>query len=265
MNASRIDRAFAVLGYLAHHHGGRSLKHLSSDLGLPMSSTHDLLQALVEIQAVRVAGPRAYALGPRAVTIALAVVDSLDIRDVARPFLAELCQELNENVYLAVRAGDSVTYADRYEASQPLAVVMQLGGARPLHGSAVGKLIAAFNPDLEAKVLNSAHLERLTPFTIVDRAELKSQFARIRRQGYSVTEGESVEGITGVATPISDATGEVVAAVHVSAPRGRLSSDRLPLVRDLMSDAGRRLSLQLGAAAEDIPTASSAAEELEAP
>ncbi|MEV5838359.1 IclR family transcriptional regulator [Nocardia sp. NPDC052112] len=255
MNASRIDRALAVLGYLAHHHEGRSLKHLSSDLDLPMSSTYDLMQALVEIGAVRVAGPRTYAIGPRAVTIALTVVDSLSLREVARPFLTALCEEINENVYLGIRVGDGVTYADRYEASQPLAVVMQLGGARPMHGSAVGKLLAAFNPDLEAKVLSAPHLEPLTPFTIVDRDRLKAEYARIREQGYAVTDGESVEGITGIATPILNAAGKVEAAVHVSAPRGRLASDRLPLVRDLMQDAGRQVSLQLGARVEEWPVA----------
>ncbi|MGY4785800.1 hypothetical protein ACVH9Z_38800 [Rhodococcus opacus] len=45
-----------------------------------MSSTYDVMQAFAEIGAVRVAGPRTYALGPRAVTTALTVVDSLKSR-----------------------------------------------------------------------------------------------------------------------------------------------------------------------------------------
>ncbi|WP_328393494.1 IclR family transcriptional regulator [Nocardia sp. NBC_00416] len=247
MNASRIDRALAVLGYLAHHHEGRSLKHLSDDLKLPMSSTHDLMQALVEIGAVRVAGPRTYALGPRAVTIALTVVDSLSLRDVARPHLTELCEEINEHVYLGIRVGAGVTYADRYEASQPLAVVMQLGGERPLHGSAVGKLLAAYNPELEAKVLAAPRLEPLTAFTIVDRDQLQIEYAKIRERGFSVTDGESVEGITGISTPIVGVAGETIAAVHVSAPRGRLASDRLPIVLKQMQRAAAKISLLLGA------------------
>ena len=189
VNPARLDRALTVLGYLAHHHEGRSLSHLATDLALPMSSTHDLMQALLEIGAVRLAGPRTYALGARAVSLGLLIADSLDLRKVARPHLRGLSEEINENVYLAVRTGDDVVYADRYEGSQLLSVVIQMGGGRPLHGSAVGKLLTAFAPELESKVLSSAHLEQLTPFTLARREQLRAEYAAIRERGYSVSDG----------------------------------------------------------------------------
>lgn len=253
MNPARIDRALSVLGYLAHHYEGRSLSHLSSDLGLPMSSTHDLMQALVEIGVVRLAGPRTYALGPRAVTMALSIVDSVRLREVARPFLRELSEDINENAYLAVRTGDEVVYADRIEASQQLAVVIRLGDSRPLHGTAVGKLMAAFNPELTGRVLSSSRLDQYTPSTLTKRADLKAEYDAIRERGYSVSDGESVEGIIGLATPIIDAAGVAVAAVHVSAPRGRLGDDRLPVVIGHMFTAGAGVSRQLGAAEDILP------------
>ena len=54
MNPARIDRALAILGYLAQHQEGCTLKRLCDDLPLPMSSAHDLMQTLVEIGAARV-------------------------------------------------------------------------------------------------------------------------------------------------------------------------------------------------------------------
>ncbi|GHF18742.1 IclR family transcriptional regulator [Amycolatopsis deserti] len=253
MNPARIDRALSVLGYLAHHHEGRSLTHLSADLSLPMSSTHDLMQALVEIGVVRLAGPRTYALGPRAVMLALSIVDSVQLRAVARPFLRDLSEEINENTYLAVRTGDEVAYADRIETSQQLSVIIRLGDARPLHGSAVGKLMAAFDDELAKRVLSSSRLEQYTPLTLTNRATLRAEYAEIRERGYSVSDGESVEGIIGLATPIVNANGEAVAAVHVSAPRGRLAEDRLPVVVSHMLATAAAVSRQLGASAELIP------------
>ncbi|WP_181193179.1 IclR family transcriptional regulator [Prauserella shujinwangii] len=253
MNPARLDRAFAVLGYLANHHDGRSVKHLSDDLGLPMSSTHDLLQALLELGAVRLVGQRSYALGPRSIGLALSIVDSVKLRQVARPYLIELCEEVNENTYLAVRSGDEVVYADRYEASQLLSVVIQLGGGRPLHASAVGKLIAAFDPELQSATLTAPRLEPLTPYTLTNREFLREEYVAIQSRAYSVSDGESVEGIIGLATPIMDANGAVVAAVHISAPRGRLSPDRCPVVLTQMLRTGARISRQLGAPAEAMP------------
>jgi DNA-binding IclR family transcriptional regulator len=254
MNPARIDRALAILGYLAEHQEGSTLKRLSEDLTLPMSSAHDLLQTLVGLDVVKMLGQRTYALGPRAVVLALSIVDSVDLRHVSQPYLAALCEEINENTYLAVRSGAGVVYADRHEAGQTLSVVMKLGGQRPLHGSSVGKLMAAYNPELEQRVLTAARLEQFTPHTLVDRGRLREELSAIRTRSYSVSDGESVEGILGLAAPIVDAAGTVSAAVHVSAPRGRLSSDRLPFVVAAMSRTAGQISRQLGASEEAVPS-----------
>jgi DNA-binding IclR family transcriptional regulator len=250
MNPDRIERALNVLDYLSQHPQGRSLKHLSEDLGLPMSSTHDLLQAMVEINAVRLSGPKTYLLGSRSVSLSLTIVDSISLRNVARPQLVELSSEIGENVYLAMRTGDSVAYVDRVEASQLLSVVIRLGGERPLHGTSVGKLITAFSPDLEQRVLSSSNLPSYTSFTLVNREELKSEFARIRNQGFSMSDGESVEGIIGLSTPIFDHDGNVPAAIHVSAPHGRLAADRRPFVIDRLRETSAAISRNLGASPE---------------
>jgi IclR family acetate operon transcriptional repressor len=252
MNPVRLDRALKIVEYLAHHQEGSALKPMCDDLGMPMSSAHDLVTALTELDAVRASGQKTYVLGPRSLVLALSIVDSVDLRQVCRPFLLALCESVNENTYLALRSGNTVTYADRYEAGQNLSVVMKLGGARPLHASSIGKLFAAFNPDLEARVLSAATLEQFTPFTLTNRDTLTRELNVIRERGYSVTEGESVEGITGLATPVYDATGTMNAAVHISAPRGRLAPDRLPIVLTEMLRTSAAISEQLGATGDAI-------------
>ncbi|MBU8820806.1 IclR family transcriptional regulator [Mycolicibacterium goodii] len=247
MNPARLDRALRILEYLAHHQEGSALKPLCEDLKMPMSSAHDLMSSLVELDAARQLDHKTYVLGPRSLVMALSIVDSVDLRQISRPYLLELCETVNENTYLAVRSGNTVTYADRYESGQNLSVVMKLGGDRPLHGSSIGKLFAAFNSDLEQRVLASHELEQLTPFTLTDPPELERELAVIRDRGYSVSDGESVEGIIGLATPIFDSHGVVNAAVHISAPRGRLSADRLPVVVTEMLRTGAAISEQLGA------------------
>jgi DNA-binding IclR family transcriptional regulator len=148
-----------------------TLKRLCDDLSLPMSSAHDLLQALVELDAVRLAGQRIYSPGPRSLVLALSIVDAVDLRHVSRPYMTELCEEVNENTYLAVRSGNSVVYADRYDAGQALSVVMKLGGPRPLHGSSIGKLIAAYKPgprdagadSFAARKVHAVHADQQRP------------------------------------------------------------------------------------------------------
>jgi DNA-binding IclR family transcriptional regulator len=106
------------------------------------------------------------------------------------------------------------------KTGQNLSVVMKLGGARPLHGSSIGS--CSPRSTLTCKPVccrrrpsNSSH-----GFTLTNRDALTRELGAIRERGYSVTDGESVEGITGLATPIFDATGTVNAAgAHLSAAR----------------------------------------------
>ena len=85
MNPARLDRALKIVEYLAHHQEGSALKPMCEDLDIPMSSAHDLVTALTELDAVRAAGQKTYVLGPRSLVLALSIVDSVDIRAVSRP------------------------------------------------------------------------------------------------------------------------------------------------------------------------------------
>ena len=80
MNPARLDRALKIVEYLAHHQEGSALKPMCEDLGIPMSSAHDLVTALTELDAVRTSGQKTYVLGPRSLVLALSIVDSVDLR-----------------------------------------------------------------------------------------------------------------------------------------------------------------------------------------
>ena len=83
------------------------------------------------------------------------------------------------------------------------------------HSTATGKLFAAFDSKLAATAL-AGRLLRSTPATITQPAELEREYKRIQSAGYAKSSEESVEGITGYAIPIRDATGAVAAAIHTS-------------------------------------------------
>ncbi len=100
-------------------------------------------------------------------------------------------------------------------AGTPAPLDIRLGEPLHLHGTATGKLFAAFDPKLQAKAL-SAPLRKLTPNTITDARELEAEYERIRNRGYSTSDEEAVEGVVGYAVPILQASGSLAAAIHVS-------------------------------------------------
>ena len=213
-------RSFDVLGLLVQNNGGLRLTEIKGALGLPVSSVHNMLQTMVAAEMLTVTSDLLYSVGPRAVGIALSIIGSLDVRALARRHMQDLAKSIGDDVYLGMSLGKRVFYADRCMGTQRISLDIRLGESLSLHSTATGKLFAAFNPDLSARVL-AAPLRKLTKHTITDALALASEYKRIRGCGYAKSQEEAVDGIVGYAVPIREATGNVAAAIHVSVIGGR--------------------------------------------
>jgi DNA-binding IclR family transcriptional regulator len=88
-------------------------------------------------------------------------------------------------------------------------------------------------------------LERFTPRTITDRAELERSLGPVRRRGYATAVDELELGLAAVAAPVRTADGEVAAALSISGPTNRLTSERIerlaPVLIEHAAALGRRL------------------------
>ena len=218
----RYARTFDVLELLVGHVSGMTVTEIATRLELPVSSSHNLLQRMVASEVVSVTEDLRYALGPRAVRLGLRIADELEVRSVARRHLQDLALSTGEDVYLAVRLGDNVTYVDRVPGSRPVSVEIRLGRELYLHATAVGKLFAALDPSLRRR-LDDTDPPMLTEHTITNPEALDAELERIRQAEFAVSREEAVIGIVGLAVPVRDATGRLVAAVHISGLRAQLT------------------------------------------
>jgi len=215
MNPDRYLRTFDILNLLVSSKEGMRLTEIKDKLGLPASSVHNALQTMVSADVVVVDEDLRYSVGPRTVALALRTVQALDVRSLARKPLQDLAREIGDDVYLGLRVGRRVIYADRILGTQRVSLDIRIGEPLYLHSTATGKLFAAFDPKLRATGL-ADKLPKLTPHTITDPARLAQEYDRIRAAGWSRSSEESTLGIVGYAFPIHDAGGGLAAAVHVS-------------------------------------------------
>lgn len=215
MNPDRYLRTFDILNLLVRHKEGLRLTEIKQELDLPVSSVHNMLQTMVSADVVSVDEELRYTVGPRVVSLALRTVQSLDVRNLARRPLQDLAREIGDDVYLGLRMGRRVLYADRILGTQRISLDIRLGEPLRLHTTATGKLFAAFDDKLAAATV-AEKLPRLTANTITDPKELEREYARIRAAGHAKSNEESTEGVVGYAVPVHDASGALAAAVHVS-------------------------------------------------
>lgn len=241
----RVSRVFDVLELLASHSPGMTLTEVSRRLELPPSSTHNLLQRMVATDVVAVDDNLRYSVGPRAVRLGFRIVDGLDLRAIARRHLQELARRTGDDVYLGVRLGRRVVYVERIAGSRAVSIDIRLGLPLLLHATAVGKLFAAYLPQLERRLL-SEDRPRLTEHTLVERTVLEQELERIRADGHALSREEAIIGVVGLAVPVFDAAGKLVAGVHVSAWETQFADARVEQMLAAAREAAASIEGDLG-------------------
>lgn len=215
-----IRRAFAVLDALDE--GPLGVTDVADRSGLPKSTAARLLATLVGEGAVeQVPGETAYRLGPRLVTLGGGFSLVRSLAAVGRPVLADLAAESGEAAGLGVPDGDLIHYIDQVDTPNPVLVRDWTGARAPLHAVSSGQVLLAFRTPAAIERYLTGSLERFTPRTLADPDEVRERLRDVRRRGYAWAIEEFDAGISSVAAPIADGSGEVIAAVHIHGPSYR--------------------------------------------
>lgn len=213
----------------------------AAELGVARSTAHRLLMTLAHegfVQQER--NSRAYRPGPQLLEFSLSSAGIPELRQAAHPLMESLCAALEETVNLMVLEGPSVRFIDSVECDRPVRVSGRTGALLPVHATAGGKvLLAAADPE-SARGLLGTGLPRMTERTTTSARVLREELEDVRRAGYALNLGESLDGLHAAAVPVPDAAGRTVAALAVSVPADRGGISRLRRhVRALRETAGQ--------------------------
>jgi IclR family acetate operon transcriptional repressor len=216
-----IRRAFAVLDALDD--GPLGVTEVAERAELPKSTAARLLATLVGEGAVeQVPGDTAYRLGPRLVALGGGYSLVRSVAAVGRSVLQELAAASGEAAGLGVSDGDQIHYIDQVDTPNPVVVRDWTGLRAPLHAVSSGQVLLAFRGQASIeRYLTQGALERFTPKTLVEPEAIRERLRDVRRRGYAWAIEEFDAGISSVAAPIADDSGEVIAAVHLHGPSYR--------------------------------------------
>lgn len=219
---------------------------LAEASGLPRPTAIRLLEVLCHADVLRLQPDGSYALGPRVAGWGQTFLDGLDVARCATDLIDRLVARSGETCFLGVLDRNSVLYVAAANSPHPVRPAARVGTRNPLHSTAIGKTLLAERTPEERDELLGHPLEARTENTIVRRAVLFAQLDLVRERGYAVDDVENEQGVRCVAAPVRDHRGETIAALSVSAPAYRFSSDDLTsLAPDVVGVAGE-LAARLG-------------------
>ena len=247
-----IERGCRILDHLSVGKQSYSIQDLSLSLNLPKPTIHRILSTLRNFGFVAQDElSREYHLGFRLVELGHTVLDRIDLRKVAEPFIASLSRIVQETVHLVILDQGEIVYLDKVEEvddQRSLRMASRIGMRNYAHSCAVGKVLLATLPDVELdEIIAQKGLQRLTKNTIVHLEELKKHLADVKTQGYAIDDEENEEGIRCVAAPVRNDRGGVIAAISISGPSVRMTEERIhnKLKKQVMKSA-LQISKKLG-------------------
>jgi DNA-binding IclR family transcriptional regulator len=215
---SSIERSLRLLEIVVESQKPYTHSELARALDIPKSTLTKILKLLQKNGYLGSDGRR-YLPGIRLLSLVHRTAIIGDIRSAIRPFMDKLSLDTGETVLLGILAGNLVTYIDQAPSAQPIRYVTTLGQPRPLHSTALGRVLLAFSGRTASSL---GTLTRQTTKTVTSPATLDKILRQVREDGYAINVGESVEGVTAVAAPLLSARGDVIAALSVTGPSSRL-------------------------------------------
>lgn len=227
-----------------------SLSEVTQRMGLEKNQVYRSLKTLEEAGFLRMDADGRFTLTPVLGVLGAASAENqpVSLVDLAAPFMDQLAAETKESVNLFVLVGDSAVCVDRRDSPQRVRVASVLGQAVHLHAGAVPKAILAHLPEADRERILSrlSNYPRYTERTLLEAAKLRQELARIREQGYSVSDGDYDVAARGVGAAIFDQSGRVIGGISVGGPAFRVDDATLRRFSELIIRVAQAISRQLG-------------------
>jgi DNA-binding IclR family transcriptional regulator len=253
-----VHRAIAALEAISKSVAGLSNSELARKLKIPKSSTSYILRALEAGGYLRREPAGKYRLGLALLSLASRATDGLDVREVALPILQHLVDRSGLTAHLAVLDHGQAVYIAKVDAPGFIKMNTWPGRRMNLHSTSVGKALLAHLPADEVARILEKGLKKWTPHTLTVPARLHGDLEHVRRRGYAVDEQESTLGIRCVAAPIFSAHG-VTASIGVTGTVTQFHAAEVHRFSEMVKDAARRISQQLGGTVPAVTRAAAAA------
>jgi IclR family acetate operon transcriptional repressor len=221
-------RVLDLLEFLAVTSEPAGVSEIARRLGMPKSSAFMLLATVESRGYIVCDGGRRYRLHPSLSGDGRSWIGGFrgPLLRVSRPTMHRLAEATGESVFLAVlRSDHRLEYINKALSSQDLRCDAELGVPRYLHSTSAGLVLLAGDEDLACAFLAAGTFERCTPRTVCDARRLRKELAQVARQGHAWVIDTNSPHTSGVAAPVRDADGRVVAALSLAGPTARFKAE----------------------------------------
>lgn len=252
-NVPALDKALAIIEMLAEQSKPLGVSDICKIVDIPKTSAFFILNTLEGHAYIMKTEEGKYKLGTKFLSISSSILNNMDIREFARPFMQKLLDETGFTVHLAILDLGEALFIDKLENKSFVKFSTYIGQRQPLHVSGVGKALAAFlTPELLDQIVETRGLPRKTENTITNAHEFKAALESIQKQGYAVEDEEGELGVRCIGAPIFNDQNRLTASISITALRSELPFHDIPLIGNQVKQTAILISKCLGYSSDEF-------------
>ncbi|TDC26792.1 IclR family transcriptional regulator domain-containing protein, partial [Kribbella albertanoniae] len=209
-----LERGLAVIRAFSADAPALTLSEVARDVGLTPATARRILLTLEQLGYVRTDG-RQFSLTPRVLALGWAYLSSLDLGELAGPYMEELSAATRESCSIATLDLPDIVYVARVPTSRIMTVALGVGARLPAYPTSMGRvLLAGLGAAALDAYLSDVAAEQLTPHTITSPDQLRAAIDQTRTDGYALVDQELELGLRSLAAPIHNSRGRIIAALN---------------------------------------------------
>jgi IclR family transcriptional regulator, pca regulon regulatory protein len=246
-----LAKGLAVLGSFSPNNPSMSVSEIAARVDLNRATAYRIASVLASLgfleQVDRKGGRREYRPGLKVLLLGRAALESLELPELALPYLQELQENCGETVNMAILDEGSIVYILRLKTDIVVNIRLFVGSRLPAQCTSMGKAMLAFLSTEEFdRAAASLDFTPLTERSTANLTQLRADLEVIRQRGFAINDQELAAGLRSVAAPIFHHK-RVVAAINIAIPSGRVGYDHLldelgPAVRNTAQRISNHLS-----------------------
>ena len=247
-SVAAVLKVFAIAAALGERNE-TGISELSMRLAMPKATIYRFLQTMKSLGYVRQeVDSERYGLTMKMFELGTKALQYPDLVELAKQPMQQLSDVTGETVHLGSLIDSEIIYVHKVDSRHMLGMYSRIGRRAPLHCTAIGKVLLAWEPSVSRRdhILKGYVFKAYRDKTITTRRDFEAELARTLAQGFGQDREEFDDHIRCVAIPIFDRLNQVVAGISVSFPTFRFDPAREPQVVQMLRDASREISRQLG-------------------
>lgn len=237
-----LEKGLAILEAFDNDHPRLTPTQAAQRTGLSRTAARRYLLTLEHLGYTTSDGTL-FSLSPRVLKVGWSYFDSARLPRTVQPFLQQITAAVGEPAYLSVLDDWELVFICRTGTSRVMNTGFVLGARVPAPLASAGVMMLASEPQEKVQSwLANCGLTPYTPYTILQQDRLMSEIRKAGAQGYALVEQQLQTGVRGVAVPLRNRHGKVIAALSVNMPIGEESAeDALSRVLQVLQDTALSL------------------------